>query len=419
MTADRDPTGRRDLARALRDVLRPGTTVFVHAGPAEPRALRAALDGEPDLARGVAVTGVFIPGINDHDYAAAGGVVTTSFVSGPARASFEAGRLRLLPLHYSDLTRYFAEHPSDLAILHCPPAREGRHSLGLNADFAGIAAAAARRRLVIVNPRLPWTGGHEPVRLRDGDIVVEDASAPLAPTPEIPDSAILAAAANAAALVRDGDTVQIGIGKVPGALVAMLHDRRALRIHSGIVTDPVAALVRAGAVDLERPDALVCGSAWGGPASHALVSDPRVSVAAASRTHDIRRLAAIDRLVAINSAVEVDLFGQVNGEAVRGRRVSGIGGASDFARGARLSPGGRSVIALSSTAGRHSRIVAAIAAGSVSQAAGDADIVVTEHGVASLRNLPLDGRAEALIAVADPAHRAQLTDAWHALRARL
>ena len=219
--------------------------------------------------------------------------------------------------------------------------------------------------------------------------------------------------------MRDGDTLQIGIGKVPAAILRLLDDRRGLGIHSGIVTGDVLRLVETGTLDIGREGALVTGSAWGGPDLHALVGDPRVTVASAARTHDLRRIAAIPRFLAVNSAIEVDLLGQVNGEIVRGRRVSGIGGANDFARGARMAPGGRSIVALPSTAGRHSRIVPLLGPGSVSQAAPDADIVATEHGIAALRDLPLDARAEALTALAAPEHWAALAESWRDIRARM
>jgi acyl-CoA hydrolase len=135
-------------------------------------------------------------------------------------------------------------------------------------------------------------------------------------------------------------------------------------------------------------------------------------------THDVRVVAQIDRFVAINSALAVDLFGQANAEVVGGRQVSGTGGLMDFVRGARLSRGGRSIIALPSTAGGSSRIVPRLGEHDVvSVPRADADIVVTEHGAAQLRDKSLDERAEALIAIADPAARDQLANAWDALRA--
>ena len=137
-------------------------------------------------------------------------------------------------------------------------------------------------------------------------------------------------------------------------------------------------------------------------------------------THDACRLAALPRLHAVNSALSVDLFGQANLEIADGRAVSGLGGAGDFARGARLSPGGLSIVALPSTAGRAgSRIVPRLEDGIASLSRGDVDVVVTEHGAADLRGLCVHGRAEALAAVADPAFRPMLADAWREVRRRL
>jgi acyl-CoA hydrolase len=152
---------------------------------------------------------------------------------------------------------------------------------------------------------------------------------------------------------------------------------------------------------------------------HGLASRRGVEFHGADVTHDVRRIAAIRDFAAINTAVEADLFGQVNGEFVQGRQISGIGGSGDFARAARFSAGGRSIIALPSTVKGKSRIVPLLGPGAVTQPRADADIVATEHGLARLRHLSVDRRAEALIAIADPLHRADLTAAWHKIRAGL
>jgi 4-hydroxybutyrate CoA-transferase len=225
--------------------------------------------------------------------------------------------------------------------------------------------------------------------------------------------------ANVASLIEDGDTIQIGIGKIPAAVLASLEDRRDLGLHGGLVSDEVAGLHAAGVLSGARksldPGTMVCTAALGS----ALVYDwagrcPDLRFAPVSYTHDVRVIAQIDRFVAINSVVAVDLSGQANAEMVDGRQVSGTGGLLDFIRGARLSNGGRSIVALPSMAGgKTSRIVPRLGEGDVvSCPRADADIVVTEHGIAHLRDKSIDERAEALIAIADPAFRAALADQW-------
>jgi 4-hydroxybutyrate CoA-transferase len=219
-------------------------------------------------------------------------------------------------------------------------------------------------------------------------------------------------------------TIQIGIGKVPAALLASLRDRRDLGLHGGMVSDEVADLheagVLTGARKSQEPGIMVCTAALGGPQVYDWAGRcPALTFAPVSYTHDVRVISQIDNFVAINSVLAVDLSGQANAEMLDGRQASGTGGLLDFVRGARLAKGGRSILAVPSTAGegRSSRIVPRLGVGDViSCPRADADIVVTEHGVARLRDKSIDERAEALIAIADPAFRGDLAAAWEALR---
>ena len=196
------------------------------------------------------------------------------------------------------------------------------------------------------------------------------------------------------------------------AALAALEGRRGLKIHSGMVTDPLLSVLDAGSVD-----EVVTGLALGTrPLFERCASDRRIRFEAASYTHDIRTLAAIPRLVAVNSALDVDLFGQANAEFIAGRQVSGIGGLTDFLRGARLSEGGAPIVALNATAKGRSRIVPRLAPNAVSVPRADMGVVVTEHGHADLRGLDLDARAQALTAIAAPEHRDALANAWDEMR---
>ncbi len=214
--------------------------------------------------------------------------------------------------------------------------------------------------------------------------------------------------ANVASLVEDGDVIQIGIGKVPAAVLSALHDRRELGLHGGLIADGVADLHAAGVMrahGLHRRDRHRARS----------TTSPRPAPTSPSRrsaTPTIsRRWRRFPDFVAINSVLSVDLVGQANAEMLDGRQVSGTGGLLDFVRGARASQGGRSILALPSTAagGKLSRIVPKLGERDiVSCPRADADIVVTEHGVARLREKSLEERAEALIAIAAPAFREEL-----------
>jgi 4-hydroxybutyrate CoA-transferase len=228
--------------------------------------------------------------------------------------------------------------------------------------------------------------------------------------------------AHVAGLIDDGDTIQIGIGKVPAAVLVSLRGRRDLGLHGGLVSDEVADLHEAGVLTGARKthDAgtMVCTAALGSPRVYDWAGRcPALKFAPVGYTHDVRIISQIDNFVAINSVLSIDLTGQANAEMLGGRQVSGAGGLPDFVRGARLAKGGRSILALPSTAGggKASRIVPCLGESDViSCPRADADIVVTEHGVARLRDKSINERAEALIAIADPAFRDGLADQWEA-----
>ena len=218
--------------------------------------------------------------------------------------------------------------------------------------------------------------------------------------------------ANVASLIEDGDVIQIGIGKVPAAVLGALEGRRGLGLHSGLIADQVADLYAAGVMR----GRMVCTAAIGSRKVYDFAAScPDLTFAPVSHTHDPAVMAATRNLVAINSVLSVDLMGQANAEMLDGRQVSGTGGLLDFVRGARLSRGGRSILALPATAagGKLSRIVARLGEHDiVSCPRADADIVVTEHGVARLRDRSLEERAEALIAIAAPGFREKLAKGW-------
>ena len=207
-------------------------------------------------------------------------------------------------------------------------------------------------------------------------------------------------------------------------MLAALRGRQGLGLHGGLVSDEVADLHEAGVLTGARkshdPKSMVCTAALGSPRVYDWAGRcPDLRFAPVSHTHDVRVLGQIDDFVAINSVLAVDLSGQANAEMLGGRQVSGTGGLLDFVRGARLSKGGRSILALPSTAGgaKVSRIVPHFSDRDVvSCPRADADVVVTEHGVARLRDKSVDERAEALIAIADPAFRRELAERWEALR---
>jgi len=336
------------------------------------------------------------------------------------RAGFEAGRVSVRPLPYSQIAHALAhDAPPDLAIVQVsPPDPDGRCSLGPCVDFAPLVWPRAKRRMAFINPNVPRAARGYSVAFSSIDVAVET-DLPYISGEEGPGSDEQnAIAAHVAALVPDGAALQTGIGGAPAAALAKLADRRNLRVRSGLVTEGYRTLSHAGAL---APDAEhLTGMAYGS-ADFMRWAAENFAFVDATVTHGAEGLAATDKLFAINSALEIDLFGQANIEWRGGRLVSGLGGAPDFASAARRSNGGRAILALPATAGggKISRIVARLDAPTVSLPRDATDLVITEHGVADLRGTSLDARAEALIAVAAPGFRAALADQWRAIRGRL
>ena len=321
--------------------------------------------------------------------------------------------LEIVPAHYSVLPRLFAEHtlPGDVGLVQvAPPGPDGVCSFGIGVDFAADAARHSRVLIGEINHRMPATTGTPGIRLdRFAATIETDRPLPEAPDRQ-PDAVDEAIAARVAELVEDGDTVQMGVGALPSAIMDGLAAHRDLGFHSGMLTDGVLRLVEKGVLTGRHKEIdeglLVTGTAIGSAELYARLGELPVVFKPASYTHDPAVLARLRRLVAINSAIEVDLGGQVGSEVAGGRYLGGIGGQADFS-GAAARTGARSIIALRSIAGGASTIVPVLG-GPVSTARADVDAVVTEHGVAWLRGCPLPEIGRRLVTVAGPEHRDEL-----------
>lgn len=400
-------------AEAILDHVRPGAVIYLPGAVAELGVVRDLLSAHRDRLDGVTLVSGLIPGMNGFDYAGLHpGVRLRVFMMADAlQTAFAAGRVEVLPLAYSGTAAYLAALQPDLAILHLTPPRDGVCSFGVAADFGPIVARAAKARIGVLNAAMPRPTHAPAIALADLDAVVEiDAPLPTfadpRPTPEIE-----ALARRVAALIPDGAVVETGVGAAPAAVWSALHAHRGLRLRSGLVTDGVLQAWRAGAL---TDGGHVAGVAYGGAELLAwLDGSARVAFADVFTTHTSDP-AETAPFFAVNSALEVDLFGQVNLEWRAGRWVSGVGGAPDFTRIARASPGGRSIVALPATAagGTISRLVARLDTPTVSLSRSEVDTIVTEYGVADLTPLDPPRRAQALIAIAAPAHRAALAEAW-------
>jgi acyl-CoA hydrolase len=397
-----------------------GGRVFLSAGPAEPVALHDAWRAAPETAAGLSFAGLFIPGVNRLDYAGlhADARMELFMLSPDWRAGLVSGRTRLRPLHYSAAFAALVSEGAAAGVFTVSaPDAQGQCSFGLAADAPPAMLTRTGFKLAVVNHAMPAIPSAPRVALSAFDAVVET-DTPLPELAAAPATATATAiAARVAALVEDGDTIQTGIGKLPLAAVEALAARRDLHIHSGLVAPAHLALADAGAL-ADAPAAIRAGIAVGDAAFYRrLATEQRLSLVSVSETHGADALARINRLVAINAALEVDLFGQVNAEFAGAEQISGVGGLVDFVRGARASRGGRPIVMLQAEGkGGASRILPRLNANAVTISRADAPILVTEFGAVDLAPLDIDARAAALIALAPPAARDDLSRAWSDLR---
>ncbi len=401
-----------------------GDTVGWAQATAEPVWLTRRLDAQ---APRCPPFGVFFAMTFAGEFAAGHANVTVSATGGggAGRRFFAGGAGDVIPANVSALCDLIAAgRPRiDIVLLQVAgPDDAGNYNAGLGLECLREMMAGARLVVAQVNPELPWTLGDTLIEAGAIDILVPASH----PVLELPARTIgpveQAIALHVARLVPDRATIELGIGLIPEAVTRAFGGKRGLGIHSGAIGDGVVALMQAGIVDNRHKEIdaglTVTLMLMGTRRLYAYADrNPLIEIRSPRYTHDALVLGNFRRFIAINSALEVDLTGQVNAETARGRHIGLVGGQMDFVRAANRASEGRSVIALPSTSRdrRHSRIVARLADGIVTTPRAEADCVVTEHGIAELRGRSLAERARALIAIADPAFRNELMRAGESL----
>jgi acyl-CoA hydrolase len=407
-----------DPAKLVR-LLSPGERVFLPGSSAEVPALVEALCAGD--APALDITASFVPGINPVplDRLPEGSTYSSNFAQ-PARSGSQAqGRFRHLPMSYGGFASYLLGQSFDVAVVQVsPPDADGLCSLGAAIEFTPIVLRHARRVFAVINPCMPRIPGSEIFDLSRADAIAEidaplreyDAGAPSAQATRI--------AELVAGFIEDGSTLQVGLGKTPAALMRVVTDRRGLRLHSGMLSDAARLLAESGSLD---PAWRHTSCVHVGTASHYdwLAGRDDFEVRACDFTHAAATLAGLPRLVAVNSALSVDLFGQASLEMLEGNMVSGVGGAADFAHAASLNPDGVSIIALPAMSGSGASRIASRLDDVCSLPRHAIDVVITEYGIADLRGMSVMERAERLVAIAAPEHRFALQDAWKIIAARL
>jgi acetyl-CoA hydrolase len=402
----------------LTSFIRPGDTVLWGQGTGEPQTLteslvrrRSALPGTT-IFLGSSFSGTLRPEHADClRFLAIGGVGRNVELS-------RAGCLEVIPCHISALPGLIKSGrlKVDVVLVQLSsPGPDGRHSLGLIGDYLPTAIEHARVVVGEINDQVPYTHGDghvDPARLHAALYTSRSPVTLAQPTTGDLEDRI---GSHVADLVPDGAVVELGIGSVMQAIATRLAGKRDLGVHTGAVGDWIVDLTESGAVtNATKPidrGVSVTGAVFGTTRLYEFVHDnPSIELRRIEHTHDPTVLRRLDPFYAINSAIEIDLSGQVNAETLGGIHVGAVGGQVDFVRGAMACPGGRSIIALPSTArhGSASRIVARLPDGVTTTPRSDADLVVTEHGVADLRGASLPQRARRLIAIAGDAFRDEL-----------
>jgi acetyl-CoA hydrolase len=349
-----------------------------------------------------------------------------SYTGGGANRGLEKrGLLAVVPCNYSQLPDLFVSRrlPIDIALLQlAPPAADGTYGFGLAEDYLPAAADSARVVIAEVNDQVPRTHGGRRLTDADIDVMVHTSHPPNAVRQQTADVAEQRVAELVAGLIEDGSTLQMGVGTLPGAVLALLGDRRDLGVHSGLISDGVADLMEAGVINNVNKSRdrgrTVTGFLHGTERLFRFADDnPAVQLRDTRYTHNPEVLAAQSRFVAINSAIEVDLTGQINAEVANGQYIGGVGGAGDFLRAAHRSRDGLPIVALPATAKSRSRVVSRLS-GPVSTSRADAGIIVTEFGVADLRGLTLRERCKRMLSLAHPEHRVALARSSEAFERR-
>lgn len=345
------------------------------------------------------------------------------FVGQNLREAVNAGRADYIPVFLSEVPRLFRQKilPLDVALLHVsPPDRHGYCSLGISVDVARAASDTARILIAQVNPNMPRTHGDGLIHVSRltamvecNDPIMEHHPSPLTDTER-------AIGRHVAGLVEDGATLQMGIGAIPDAVLASLGSHRRLGIHTEMFSDGIIDLVEKGIITGEakkiHPGEIVAGFAVGSRRLYDFMDDnPVIRMLDIAYVNDTAVIRRNPQVTAINSALEVDLTGQICADTLGAKQYSGVGGQMDFIRGAALSDHGRPIIALPSVTSRgESRIVGMLKPGAgVTTTRAHVHYVVTEFGVAMLYGRSLRQRAQALIDLAHPSHRESLSKTAH------
>jgi acyl-CoA hydrolase/N-acetylglutamate synthase-like GNAT family acetyltransferase len=401
--------------------IKPGERVFIGTGCAEPLTLVDALTHRADELTDVEILHLLTFGKAPyaHEKLTQSFRVNSFFIAENVRSLIQEGLGDYTPIFLSDIPRLFnsGQIPIDVALIQVtPPDADGRCSLGVSVDIVKSAAENASIVIAQVNPNMPRTLGNCFLHVYDIDVLVP-VNDPLLEVQmaEITD-ATKQIAEYIAPLIEDGSTLELGIGRIPHSLLSFLKDKKDIGIHTEMISDDIVDLIKSGVVNGQRKTVdrgkVVASFCLGTKKLYDFIdNNPAFAFHPTEYVNDIVTISQQNKMVAVNTALEVDLTGQVCADSIGSKFFSGIGGQVDFNRGAARSPGGKAIIALPSTAkdGKISRIVARLSPGAgVVTTRGDVHYVVTEYGVAYLHGKSIQERALALISITHPKFQARL-----------
>lgn len=406
----------------------PGQRIYVHGGVATPVRLLDALTANAAELYGIELIHLHTHGPARYADPEFRGKfrVGNLFVGPNMRQKLDGESVDYIPCFLSEIPQLFrsGRRPLDVALVQVsPPDAHGYCSLGTSVDVAAAAVEVSALVIAEINPRMPRVLGDGIVHVSKIDHAIEID----APLPEVPRAELgpteRAIGRFAAELIDDGATLQMGIGSIPDAVLAALASHKHLGIHTEMWSDGALDLILSGAVDNTKkavhPGKTVSGFVMGSQRLYDFIDDnPSVIQLDIGYVNNTAVIARNPKVAAINSAVEVDLTGQICADSIGHRIISGVGGQMDFIRGASLSPGGKPIIALPSrTSSGTPRIVATLNPGAgVVTTRAHVHYIVTEHGVADLYGKTLNERARALISIAHPDDREDLDRAWRQVR---
>jgi acyl-CoA hydrolase len=399
--------------------IKPGDAIIVPISPGEPPALLNALPSHTGLSGNRLFR--MLPTFPIVDIEEERIKQVSLFLGGQDRSGYHDGKIDLLPNHFSDISSLLLQATTSRVIMATvsPMDAKGYFSLGTSVSFIGSLLAEARTIIIEVNQHMPRTfGAQNMIHISQVTALTENhVKLPSMMNPVLSEKDFQIGQ-TIADIIENGDNIQIGFGAMPNAVIEFLKDHRDLGVYTEMLPDKIVDLYEAGAISNQNKPPLYKGKTTatfilGTQRLYDFVhNNQEIFMLPAHLSNDIRNISQIDNLVSVNATVEVDFMGQCNSEVINGKYYSSTGGQGDFSKAVRLAKNGRGIICLYSTAKNDtiSKIVPALPQGTtVSTSKNDVDIIVTEYGKAQLKGKTIQERTEALIKIAHPKFREELT----------